>query len=334
MPLPLVELHLHLEGTLEPDFILERAAANDIELPWTTLEDLLPRYEFTDLQSFLDLLYTNVEVLRSREDFAEMTRRYLRRAAKAGVKHAEVSFDIQAHIRRGVPMDVVVRGIRDALDASVEEFDITTKLIASFWRDRPVEEAIELLTAMLDAGYAIDAVGLDSAEVGYPPSLFVELYEFARSKGLRAVAHAGEEGPANYVRDALDLLHAERIDHGIRSLEDDDLVQRLVRDQVPLTVCPLSNVRLRTVPALSDHPLPRMLALGINVSVHSDDPSYFGGYIDDNFDAVASTFNLSEEDVGRLTLNAVDSSFLDPEAKARLRSQVRLGNTQGSLVED
>ena len=323
MQLPLVELHLHLEGTLEPDFILERAEANGVQLPWSSLAELLPRYEFTDLQSFLDLLYTNVQVLRTRDDFAEMTRRYLRRAATGGVRHAEVSFDIQAHTRRGVAMDAVVGGIRDALDRSAEEFGLTTKLIASFWRDRPAEEAIDLLTAMLEAGYRIDAIGLDSAEVGYPPSLFVELFDLARRNGLHTVAHAGEEGPAAYVQDALDQLHVERIDHGIRSLEDPDLVLRLVRDQTPLTVCPLSNVRLRTVASMEEHPLVQMLRLGLNVSVHSDDPAYFGGYIDDNFHALRSAFDLGEEDVEQLTMNAIHASFLSSEEKMRLAGSMR-----------
>ncbi|MFC9918155.1 adenosine deaminase [Agromyces binzhouensis] len=319
---PVAELHLHLEGTLEPAFIIETAAKHGIELPWRSLEHLEAQYDFTDLQSFLDLLYVNLEVLRDEDDFAEVTRRYLARASAAGVRHAEISFDVQAHTRRGIPADTVIGGIRSALDRSVVDHGMTTKLIMSFWRDLPPGDAMDALTEVLDAGLPIDGIGLDSAEVGYRPSLFVDVYRAASEAGLHVVAHAGEEGPPEYVWEALDLLHVERIDHGIRSLEDPELVERLVRDRVPLTVCPLSNVRLRTIDTMADHPLPRMLELGLLVSVNSDDPAYFGGYVDANFDAVVAEFDLDEGTVEQLARNSVDSAFLEPTERARLHAEI------------
>ncbi|MBM7505798.1 adenosine deaminase [Agromyces aurantiacus] len=319
---PVAELHVHLEGTLEPAFIIETAGENGIDLPWRSLEHLEAQYDFTDLQSFLDLLYVNLEVLRDADDFAAVTHRYLARASAAGVRHAEIFFDIQAHTRRGIPAETVIGGIRSALDRGLTDHGMTTKLIMSFWRDLPPGDAMDALAHVLDAGLPIDGIGLDSAEVGYPPSLFVEVYRMARDAGLHVVAHAGEEGPAEYVREALDLLHVERVDHGIRSLEDPDLVERLVRDRVPLTVCPLSNVRLRTVDTMADHPLPRMLELGLLVSVNSDDPAYFGGYLDANFDAVVTQFGLDAGAVEQLARNSVDSAFLDPVGRARLHGEI------------
>ena len=322
MKIPIAELHLHLEGTLEPEFIWETAARNDVQLPWTSLEDLNSRYEFTDLQSFLDLLYTNLEVLRTQYDYERMTRNYLRRASEAGVRHAEVSIDIEAHTRRGIAVDVVFDGIRAALDTSEADYGITTKLIVSFWRDRSPEEAVRLLSQLLDQGQRFDGIGLDSAENGYPPSLFIELYDLARANGLHVVAHAGEEGPPEYVMQCLDLLRVERIDHGNRSLEDDRLVARLVDERTPLTVCPLSNVRLRVVDKLEQHPLRTMLARGLVVSVHSDDPAYFGGYIDDNLDAVIEHCRVSAPELLQLARNSVDASFLDQSGKDRLHQEI------------
>ncbi|WP_438853996.1 adenosine deaminase [Agromyces sp. M3QZ16-3] len=319
---PVAELHLHLEGTLEPAFIMETAAKHSLELPWRSLEHLEAQYEFTDLQSFLDLLYVNLEVLRDEDDFAEVTRRYLVRAAAAGVRHAEIFFDVQAHTRRGIPAETVIRGIRSALDRSVDDHGMTTKLIMSFWRDLPPEDAMHALAEVLDAGLPIDGIGLDSAEVGYPPSLFVDVYRAARDAGLHVVAHAGEEGPPEYVREALDLLRVERIDHGIRSLEDPELVERLVRDRVPLTVCPLSNVRLRTVDTMAEHPLPRMLELGLLVSVNSDDPAYFGGHLDANVDAVVAEFGLDDGALEQLARNSIDSAFLERGERARLHGEI------------
>lgn len=322
MKLPIAELHLHLEGTLEPEFIMEAAARNGVKLPWADLADLKSRYAFTDLQSFLDLLYANLEVLRTRPDFEQMTRDYLRRAVAAGVRHAEVSFDPQAHVRRGVPLEDVIGGIRDALDAAEADYGITSKLIAAFWRDRPAEEALELLEVMIDSDARIDGIGLDSAELGYPPALFAAVYERARLHGLHVVAHAGEEGPAAYVAEALDVLKVERIDHGNRCLEDESLVARLVDERIPLTVCPLSNVRLRTIDSIAEHPLPAMLAHGLLVSINSDDPAYFGGYADDNVEAVRAQFALDDATLALLARNSVDSSFLDAAGRERLHAEI------------
>ena len=320
--LPLVELHLHLEGTLEPDFIIRTAAKNGVALPWSSVEELRAQYEFSDLQSFLDLYYANLEVLRERVDFRDMTAAYLQRAQQAGVRHAEVSVDLQVHTSRGIPSEVVLGGIRDALDESDERYGISTRLLVSFLRDRPPAEAAVLLDELIAIGARFDGIGLDSAEADYPPRLFASVYETARRHGLHLVAHAGEEGPAAYVEEALDVLHVERIDHGNRSLEDDALVARLVRDRVPLTVCPLSNVRLRVVDRMGQHPLPRMLEHGLNVSVHSEDPAYFGGYVDDNIDGIRTDLGLSADQLETLARNAVDSAFVGEPRKAELHREI------------
>ncbi|WP_125615418.1 adenosine deaminase [Specibacter cremeus] len=319
---PTAELHLHIEGTLEPELILDLAARNGITLPHPTLAELRAQYEFTDLQSFLDLYYANMAVLVTEADFADMTRAYLHRAAAAGVRHAEIMIDPQAHLSRGVPLATSVGGVAAALAESESRFGITTGLIAAFLRDESEESALAVLEELLAMDAPIIGIGLDSAEVGNPPSKFVRLYNRARAAGLRLVAHAGEEGPPAYVWDTLDLLGAERIDHGIRSVEDAALVRRLAEEQVPLTVCPLSNVRLRAVDTLDGHPLPRMLAAGLNVCVNSDDPAYFGGYVDDNFTALRTTFGFDAETVRTLAGNSIRSSFAADARKAELLEEL------------
>ncbi|WP_265521613.1 adenosine deaminase [Oerskovia flava] len=319
---PSAELHLHIEGTLEPELVLALAERNGVELPYRDAAQLRAQYEFTDLQSFLDLYYANMAVLRTVEDFADMTRAYLARAAAGGVRHAEIMVDPQAHLVRGVDLETCIGGIAGVLETSEEEFGVSTLLVAAFLRDRPADEALGVLEDLLAMDAPIVGIGLDSAEVGYPPSLFVALYERARAAGLRRIAHAGEEGPPSYVWEALDLLGAERIDHGIRSLEDPALVDRLVTERTPLTVCPLSNVRLRAVDTLGDHPLPEMLRRGLNVSVHSDDPAYFGGYLDDAVGAVTRTFDLSVADRARLAANSVRSAFLPPARRDALLEEI------------
>jgi adenosine deaminase len=321
-PLPLVELHLHLEGTLEPDFILRTAAKNGVTLPWSSVDELRAQYEFTDLQSFLDLYYANLEVLRERVDFRDMTAAYLQRAQQAGVRHAEVSVDLRVHTARGIPVETVLGGIRDALDESEERYGVSTRLLVSFLRDRSPAEAEALLDELIATGARFDGIGLDSAEADYPPRLFASVYETARRHGLHLVAHAGEEGPAAYVVEALDILHVERIDHGNRSLEDDALVDRLVRERMPLTVCPLSNVRLRVVDRMAEHPLPQMLARGLQVSVHSDDPAYFGGYVDDNVDSIRTALGLSSAELETLARNAVDAAFVDDARRRQLHGEI------------
>lgn len=307
--------------------VLDLAERNGVRLPTPNEWDLRRRYEFTDLASFLALYYENMAVLRTAADFADLTRAYLRRAAAAGVLHAEIMFDPQAHLARGVPLGAVVEGIAEALDDGARDLGLTTALFAAFLRDRPAAEADAVLTELLALDAPIAGIGLDSAEVGFPPSLFVDVFARAEALGLHRIAHAGEEGPAANVRDALDLLHAERIDHGIRSMEDPALVARLVRDRVPLTVCPLSNARLHAVPSLAAHPLPAMLAAGLNVCVNSDDPAYFGSYVDDVFAAVRDTFALDADALATLAANSVDASFASPERARDLRAAIAAWRT-------
>ncbi|SDI16133.1 adenosine deaminase [Arthrobacter cupressi] len=319
----MAELHLHIEGTLQPELIFALAERNGIELPYADLDELRSRYEFTDLQSFLDLYYANMAVLRTEQDFADMTRDYLARASAGGVRHVEVMMDPQAHVSRGVPLETCVNGVASALATSEEEFGVSTLLIAAFLRDLPEDDALEVLEQLLAMNAPIAGIGLDSAEVGNPPSKFVRLYQRAAEAGLHRIAHAGEEGPASYITDSLDLLGVERIDHGIRCMEDAALVERLANEQVPLTVCPLSNVRLRAVDTLADHPLPAMLSAGLNVSVNSDDPAYFGGYVDDNFVQLRAVLGLTAAEQSRLAANSIRSSFASDARKAELLGEVR-----------
>ncbi|AIY02261.1 adenosine deaminase [Arthrobacter sp. PAMC 25486] len=320
--LPKAELHLHIEGTLEPELILELAARNNITLPFPTLETLREQYEFSDLQSFLNLYYANMAVLITEADFADMTRAYLRRAQASGVRHAEIMFDPQAHVARGVALTTVVNGIASALASSVADFGISAGLIAAFLRDESEESALEILEALLTMDAPIIGIGLDSAEVGNPPSKFIRLFKRAGEAGLRLTAHAGEEGPPSYVEDALNLLGVERIDHGIRAVEDRILVKRLVAEQIPLTVCPLSNVRLRAVDTLAAHPLPQMLSAGLNVCVNSDDPAYFGGYVGANFDAMVAEFQWDAATLETLAGNSIRSSFASSARKDELLGEL------------
>lgn len=321
--LPKVELHLHIEGTLEPELIFQLAERNGIDLPYADIDELRRQYEFTDLQSFLDLYYSNMAVLQTERDFADMTRAYLKRAAAAGVRHAEIMMDPQAHLVRGVALETCVHGVASALAESEEEFGVSTELIAAFLRDEPAEDALAVLEQLLEMGAPIIGIGLDSAEVGNPPRKFAAVFDRAHQAGLKCIAHAGEEGPAEYIREALDVLKVARVDHGIRCLEDEELVERLVADQVPLTVCPLSNVRLRAVDTLADHPLPRMLGRGLNVSVNSDDPAYFGGYVDENFRQLQETFGLSADQLAALAENSVRSAFVTDVRRRELLAEVR-----------
>lgn len=317
---PLVELHVHIEGTLEPEMTFALAARNGVALPYESVAALRRLMEFDDLSSFLSLYYDCCAVLLTAADFSDLMHAYLVRAASAGVVHAEIFFDPQTHTSRGVPIDAVLDGLRDGISrAQAEGLGITAGLIMCFLRDRPVEEALATLRAVAPRASELLGVGLDSAEAGYPPSLFEGVFAEARRLGLHAVAHAGEEGPAAYVVEALDLLGAERIDHGYRSLEDPELVERLRRERVPLTLCPFSNVRLKGAQSLGEHPLKRMLDAGLLVSVNSDDPAYFGGYIDDNLAAVIHEHDLGPDEIRALVLGAIESSFLDDERKGELR---------------
>ncbi|WAL63140.1 adenosine deaminase [Amycolatopsis cynarae] len=315
--LPKAELHVHIEGTLEPGLLVRLAARNGVTLPAAGTRGRTDRYRFTGLQSFLDLYYANLPVLRTEEDFHDLARAYLVRAASAGVRRAEIFFDPQAHLANGVPLEVVFAGLSAAVEESAE---VSAELILCFLRDLGAQAAEEMLRAAMPFRERFTGVGLDSAEAGFPPSLFREVFRRAAAEGLHRVAHAGEEGGPDYVWEALDVLGAERIDHGIRAMEDPVLVGRLRDERIPLTVCPLSNVALNVVPSLAAHPLPAMLEEGLLVSVHSDDPAYFGGYADDNFAAVQREFGLDEDALALLARNSFDSCFASEKDRERWKA--------------
>ncbi len=315
--LPKAELHVHIEGTLEPELMFELARRNSIALPYPDVEAVRDAYVFDDLQSFLDVYYAGCAVLLDERDFYDLTWAYLQRAARQGVRHAEVFFDPQTHTERGVELAVVVNGISAALALGERELGVTSRLILCFLRHLDAQSAVATLQAALPYRDAITAVGLDSSEAGNPPEKFRDVFERARAEGFLAVAHAGEEGPPEYIWQALDVLGARRIDHGVRCLEDDRLVQRLVAEQIPLTVCPLSNVKLRVFPDLEHHNVRRLLERGLNVSINSDDPAYFGGYIADNYAATARALQLTDDDVLQVARNSFVASFLDDDARQR-----------------
>ncbi len=308
--LPKAELHLHLEGTLEPEMMLTFARRNRVELALHTVEQIRAAYEFEKLDDFLAIYYQGMSVLQTAEDFHELTAAYLQRARADGVVHVEVFFDPQGHTRRGVELGTVIRGIVSGLNEA-SSLGMTAKLILCFLRDLPESDALETLEHAEPWLEHLTGVGLDSSEVGHPPAKFARVFAAARARGLRLVAHAGEEGPPEYVREALDLLQVERLDHGNRSLEDDALVERLRQSQMALTVCPLSNLRLGSVRDLHQHPLKRMLEQGLRATVNSDDPAYFGGYLHDNFVAVVENLQLSRSQVLTLVQNSFRGSFLD-----------------------
>jgi adenosine deaminase len=322
MTLPLAELHLHVEGTLEADLLVRLARRNDVPLPTDDPAELTARYaDFADLQAFLDVYYANLAVLRTAQDFADLAEGYLRRARAAGVRRAEIFCDPQTHLANGVPLAAVFEGLGAAV-AAARGPDFSADLIVCFLRDLGGEAAEDLLRQALPFREHFIGVGLDSAEVGWPPRLFARAYEMAAAEGLHRVAHAGEEGGPDYVREALDVLGVERIDHGNRALEDPELVARLRNEQVPLTVCPLSNVALKGVPRLEDHPLPRMLELGLLATVNSDDPAYFGGYVDDNVTALRTSLGMTDDDLAVLARNSWRAAFVGEEERARRLAEI------------
>jgi adenosine deaminase len=310
--LPKAELHLHIEGTLEPELLFALAARNRVRLPYADVDAVRRAYVFEDLQSFLDIYYAGCAVLLTAQDFFDLTLAYLERAAADGVRHAEIFFDPQTHTDRGVPFAAVVDGISGGLEEGRRRFGISWRLILCFLRHLSADAAMATLEAALPHRDRIAGVGLDSSELGRPPSLFAEVFRRARREGFGAVAHAGEEGPPGYIWEALDQLQVLRIDHGVRCMEDPALVDRLVSDQVPLTVCPLSNVKLRVVPDLEHHNLATMLRRGLRVTVNSDDPAYFGGYVADNLAAVAVALDLDRREVHQLARHSFLSSWLEP----------------------
>jgi adenosine deaminase len=313
--LPKAELHVHIEGTLEPEMMLALAQRNNVELPYDTVEEIHAAYEFDGLQDFLDLYYAGMSVLIEERDFRDLTRAYLDKMAEQGVTHVEIFFDPQGHTDRGVTFETVLGGILNGLEKGKNELGITSKLIMCFLRHLPEEEAFEALASACRHKEHIHAVGLDSGEAGNPPANFARVYEAARKEGFIAVAHAGEEGPAAYVSDALDILKVSRVDHGNHALDDPKLVARMVREKTPLTMCPLSNLRLKGIPSLAAHPIKQALDAGLLATVNSDDPSYFGGYINDNYKAVSAAVGLTPGEIITLAKNSFAASFLDDRDK-------------------
>jgi len=315
--LPKAELHLHIEGSLEPDLMFELAQRNNVAIPFGSVEEVRAAYAFSNLQDFLDIYYQGMSVLHSEQDFYDLTAAYLARANANTVRHVEIFFDPQGHTERGVAFETVIAGITRALDDAVASYGMTSKLIMCFLRHLSEAEAEKTLDEALPYLDRIDGVGLDSSEVGHPPAKFERVFARARGLGLKIVAHAGEEGPPAYVHEALDLLKVDRIDHGNRSLEDPALVARLAAEGMTLTVCPLSNLKLCVVDDIADHPLKTMLRTGLRATVNSDDPSYFGGYVNANYQAVADALDLSKDDLVTLARNSFTGSFLGDADKAR-----------------
>ena len=314
--LPKAELHLHIEGSLEPEMMVALAQRNKVAIPFASVEEVRAAYRFTNLQTFLDIYYAGADVLRTEEDFHDLAAAYFDRAAADGVTHAEIFFDPQTHTHRGIPFEVVTRGLLAAVDAAKAKHGMSVYLIMSYLRHLDEEDALATLKLAEPWLDRFVGVGLDSSEVGHPPSKFARVFAASRDRGLKLCAHAGEEGPPAYVHEALDLLHVDRIDHGNRSMEDAALVTRLARDAMTLTVCPLSNVALRNVDRLENHPIDRMLAAGLRATIHSDDPSYFGGYIAENFRATAAAKRLTRDQLATLARNSFLGSFLPDAAMA------------------
>ena len=323
--LPKAELHLHIEGSLEPEMMFKLAQRNKIDIPFLSVDEIQNAYNFSNLQDFLDIYYQGMGVLRTEEDFFDLTMAYLNRVRADNVRHVEIFFDPQGHTDRGVSFDTAIRGILTALGMAKAQFGMTAKLIMCFLRHLSEDDAFETLRQADPWLDQITAVGLDSSELGHPPSKFERVFAAARERGLKCVAHAGEEGPPAYIHEALDLLQIDRLDHGNRALEDPSLVDRLVRESMALTVCPLSNLKLCVVDSMAAHPLKRMLDLGLRATVNSDDPAYFGGYVMDNFRAIIQNLDLTKTDLRALAENSFHASFLsEGEKRAHLVAITRV----------
>ncbi len=314
--LPKAELHLHIEGSLEPEMLFALAERNRVEIPFASVEEVREAYAFSNLQDFLDIYYQGMSVLRTEQDFYDLTWAYLERARADNVRHVEIFFDPQGHTERGVAFATVIEGITRALREGEAQFGITHRLIMCFLRHLSEEEALATLEEAGPWLSRIDGVGLDSSEVGHPPSKFARVFARARELGLHAVAHAGEEGPPEYVREALDLLKVDRIDHGNRALEDAALTRRIADEGLALTVCPFSNLSLCVISDIAESPVRQMLDAGLKATINSDDPAYFGGYVGDNYRAVAVALDLTREQLIELAANSFTGSFLSPEAQA------------------
>ncbi|MDR3665672.1 MAG: adenosine deaminase [Ignavibacteriaceae bacterium] len=320
--IPKAELHLHIEGTFEPELMFKIAKRNNISIKYSSVEELRNAYSFNNLQDFLNIYYAGANVLVTQEDFYDLTKAYLDKVHLQNVQHCEIFFDPQTHTSRGIGFGTIINGIHKALVEAKEQDGITSKLIMCFLRDLDSDSAMKTLEEAIPFKDWIMAVGLDSAEVGNPPSKFTEIFNHARNNGFITVAHAGEEGPADYIWEALDLLKVSRIDHGNNSLDDKKLVDELVRLKVPLTICPLSNYKLRVVKDLKNHPLKKMMNMGLVITINSDDPAYFGGYINENYCAIAEALELSKEDIYLIAKNSINASFLNDNEKELLYKKV------------
>ena len=321
--LPKAELHVHIEGTFEPELMFAIAQRNEVEIPYKSVEEVKQAYNFHNLQSFLDIYYAGANVLIHEQDFYDLAWAYFEKCAEDKVVHTEMFFDPQTHTDRGIAFSTVINGLQRACDDAKEKFGISSHLIMCFLRHLSEEAAFETLEQALPYKDQIIGVGLDSSEVGHPPSKFERVFAKAREAGFLVVAHAGEEGPAEYVWEALDLLKVNRIDHGVRSEEDETLMARLIAEKMPLTVCPLSNLKLCVVDDMAKHNIRRLLQKGIHVTVNSDDPSYFGGYMNDNFIAITEALDLTKDELKQLAINSFEASFISDDEKQKWSEQIQ-----------
>lgn len=320
--LPKVELHLHIEGSLEPELLFELAKRNQIDIPFESPQTLRKAYEFEDLQSFLDIYYQGANALRTEQDFYDLTWAYLEHCKADNVIHTEIFFDPQTHTDRGIEFDIVIQGIHRAMQDGQEKLGITSQIIACFLRHLSEESAIETLQSIVRHKDKIIGVGLDSSELGHPPEKFKRAFQQAKEAGLLTVAHAGEEGPAQNIVDAVEMLGVSRVDHGVRCVEDASLVEALIETKMPLTVCPLSNIKLCVFEQMEQHNIVDLLRKGVAVTINSDDPAYFGGYMTDNFIAVSNAHSMTKAELAQFTINAINASFISEEMKAKYRTQV------------
>lgn len=321
--IPKTELHLHIEGSFEPELMFEIAKRNNITLDYDSIDSLKKAYKFNNLQEFLDIYYTGAQVLIHEQDFFDLTWAYLTKVHSQNVVHVEVFFDPQTHTDRGISFDVVIKGIYRALEKAKAELNISYKLIMSYLRHLSEEEAFKTLESSIPYKEWIDGVGLDSSELGNPPSKFAEVFKASAEHGYKLVAHAGEEGPAEYIWEALDILNVARIDHGNRCLDDEKLVQRLLDDNIALTLCPLSNLELKVIQKMEEHPVAKMLDKGILATIHSDDPAYFGGYMNENYYETAKGLNLNNDQLMQLAINGFEASWLSSEEKKTRIGEVK-----------
>ncbi|AUV88967.1 adenosine deaminase [Vibrio campbellii] len=320
--LPKVELHLHIEGSLEPELLFELAQRNNIDIPYESPQELRKAYEFEDLQSFLDIYYQGANALRTEQDFYDLTWAYLERCKADNVIHTEIFFDPQTHTDRGIEFETVINGIHRAMQDGNEQLGITSQIIACFLRHLSEESAIETLKSIIKHQDKIIGVGLDSSELGHPPEKFKRAFQQAKDAGLLTVAHAGEEGPAQNIVDSVEMLSVSRVDHGVRCVEDESLMDALIESKMPLTVCPLSNIKLCVFDEMEQHNIVDLLRKGVAVTINSDDPAYFGGYMTDNFMAVSNAHPMTKSELAQFTINAINASFISEALKAKYRAQV------------